>query len=185
MSKLYENEIWKPVVDYEGLYEISNYGRLRSYYKKNGRGIIDDKGYLMKIKSDKAGYQVVGLTKNSKQTVLKVHRLVAEAFLEDFNEADKLGYHVDHIDENKRNNNVSNLQMLSHFDNCYKRTGYNAFQLLKAIHLNTGKEYIFEGQNEAARELNLNQGNINNVLSGRIHQTGGFTFIRLNKEEIV
>lgn len=171
----YEDEIWKDVVGYEGLYKISNYGRVFSCYKNK----------IMKDKFDYAKYHVIGLTKNSIQKVLKVHRLVAEAFLEDFNEFNEIGYHVDHIDGNKSNNHISNLQMLSHFDNCYKRTGYNAFQLIKAIHLNSGKECIFEGQNEAARELDLNQGNIHNVLAGRIHQTGGYHFIKLERSDIV
>lgn len=173
MSKLLD-EIWKPIVGYEGLYEISNHGRVF--------GLKWNK--IMKDKYDYAKYRVIGLTKDGQQKVLKVHRLVAEAFLQDFYEYNAIGYHVDHIDGNKSNNHISNLQMLSHFENCYKRTGRNAFQLLKAVNIETGEEFIFEGQNEAARKLSLNQGNINNVLSGRIKQTGGYTFIRLEKEVV-
>lgn len=165
-----EQEIWKDVVGYEGLYQISNFGKVKSLYKNK----------LMKHKLDKAGYCVIGLTKDGKQKVLKVHRLVAQAFLDDFEEKDRLKYHVDHKDEDKQNNIASNLQMLTHFDNCFKRTGRNAFQKIKAIHLETGKEYYFNGQNEAARELGVNQGNIFNALAGRIKQTQGYKFEKVS-----
>jgi hypothetical protein len=163
-------EEWRDVVGYEGLYQVSNTGKIFSLYKNK----------LMKHKLDKAGYCVIGLTKNEKQKVLKVHRLVASAFLDDFEEKDKLKYHVDHIDGNKQNNNVSNLQMLTHYDNCFKRTGSNAHQIIKAIHMESGKEYIFNGQNEAARVLGVNQGNIYNTLAGKIKQTQGYKFIKVS-----
>lgn len=163
-------EEWKDVVGYEGLYQVSNTGKVFSLYKNK----------LMKHKLDKAGYCVIGLTKNGEQKVLKVHRLVANVFLEDFEEKDKLKYHVDHIDGNKENNNVSNLQMLTHFDNCFKRTGRNAHQIIKATHIETGREYIFNGQNEAARVLGVNQGNIYNTLIGKIKQTQGYKFEKVS-----
>ena len=165
----YIDEIWKPVVDYESLYEVSNYGRVKR---------VD--GKLMKDKFDYARYKVIGLTKNKKQKVLKVHRLVAQAFLDNFKEDSEKGYHVDHIDGNKSNNHISNLQMLSHFENCFKRTGRNAFQKIKATNIQTGEIKIFNGQNEASRILGLNQGNINNNLRGRIKQTGGYKFERID-----
>jgi hypothetical protein len=165
-----DNELWRDVVGYEGLYEISNTGKVFSLYKNK----------IMKHKLDKADYCVIGLTKDEKQKVLKVHRLVAAAFLSDFEEKDKLNYHVDHIDSNKQNNNLNNLQMLTHFDNCFKRTGRNAHQIIKATHLETGKEYIFNGQNEASRVLGVNQGNIFNALAGRIKQTRGYKIEKIS-----
>lgn len=173
MSENLEGETWKEIEGYDGFYNISNYGRVYSNYKNK----------IMKQKLDKAGYCVIGLTKNDKQTVLKVHRLVAKAFLIDFEKLNELNYHVDHIDGNKQNNNIENLQMLTHFDNCFKRTGRNAFQKIKAISIESGVEYLFNGQNEASRELGLNQGNIHNALQGRIKQTGGFRFERVVNED--
>lgn len=164
-----KKEEWKDVVGYEKLYKVSKHGQVFSLYKNK----------IMKHKLDKAGYCVIGLTKDSTQKVLKVHRLVANAFLDDFESKDILGYHVDHIDGDKQNNNILNLQMLTHFDNCFKRTGRNAYQRIKAIHLLTGKEYIFNGQNEASRVLNINQGNIHNALVGRIKQTKQYRFEKL------
>jgi hypothetical protein len=163
-------EEWRDVVGYEGSHQVSNTGKIFSLYKNK----------LMKHKLDKANYCVIGLTKNSEQKVLKVHRLVANAFLEDFEEKNKMNYHVDHIDGNKQNNNVSNLQMLTHFDNCFKRTGRNAYQKIKATHIETGEEYIFNGQNEAARLLGVNQGNIYNALVGKINQTQGYKFEKVS-----
>jgi hypothetical protein len=165
-------EEWKDVVGYEGRYLVSNCGRMYSLYKNK----------IMKHKLDRADYCVIGLTKDGKQKVLKVHRLVANVFLEDFEEKDKFNYHVDHIDGNKQNNHISNLQMLTHYENCFKRTGRNAFQKIKAVCIETGEDFIFNGQNEAARVLGINQGNIYNALVGRIKQTQGYKFKRIDKK---
>ena len=77
------DEIWRSVVGYEGLYEVSNHGRIYSLYKNK----------IMKQKLDKGRYCVIGLTKGSKQKVLKVHRLVARAFLDDFEKYNNRNYH--------------------------------------------------------------------------------------------
>lgn len=118
-------EIWKPVIteqeDYTGLYEVSNYGRVKSLKREWYSG-VDYKGLRMageKIKSQSvngSGYFCVGLTKNNILRIVEVHILVANAFL---------GYPAknierDHIDGNRQNNNVDNLQLISHRENCAK-----------------------------------------------------------------
>ena len=92
------NEQWKPVEGYEGLYEISNLGRVKSL--KYG------KERIMKPGKDGNGYLLVHLYKNGKPKMFKVHRLVAEAFIPnpfDFSE-------INHINEDKTNNIVSNIE---------------------------------------------------------------------------
>ena len=77
----YATEIWRPVKDYEKLYMVSNLGRVKSLDRvaKDGRVFY---GMIRKLRTDKHGYLYVGLTKNRKQVMKKVHRLVAESFLE-------------------------------------------------------------------------------------------------------
>lgn len=166
MEVIWEDEIWKDIKGYEGLYEVSNYGRIYSKYKSK----------IMKDKYDYANYKVIGLTKDNRQKVLKVHRLVAQAFLSNFEELNKKDYHVDHIDGIKDNNHISNLQMLTHYDNCLKRTGSNAHQRIKVINIETNEELIFISQNQASKVLNINQGSLSNCLRGKCKTYKGYTF---------
>lgn len=104
MSEL-SKEVWKPIDGYEGLYEISNYGKLKSYYDKNGRQMIAE-GRLLKGKVDKDGYIEYALSKNKTCKYKRAHRLVAIAFIENINNLPQ----VNHIDGIKGNNYVSNLE---------------------------------------------------------------------------
>ena len=103
-------EVWKPVVGYEGIYEVSNYGRVHSLVK-NTR--IRNKDGLMKFKYDNHGYYRVNLTKNKKQKAELVSRLVAKAFIPN---PDNLP-HVGHEDDNRNNNSVSNLYWTDAIEN--------------------------------------------------------------------
>lgn len=92
-------EIWKDITGYEGLYLISNTGLVKS-----NQGRVR----LMKFKTDKDGYLHIGLTKNRKQRTFRVHRIVAEMFLENPNKLPE----VNHKDLNKQNNNSNNLEWI-------------------------------------------------------------------------
>ena len=113
-----EQEIWKPVVGYEGLYEVSNMGNIRSVTRtvlqpnKNGVPIAYNmlKGKPMKLSLDKYGYLYCALSKNGKRTQHTAHRMVAEAFLE-CEEPSK--YCVDHINTVRTDNRVANLRFVS------------------------------------------------------------------------
>lgn len=109
-------ETWKPVVGYEGFYEVSDLGRVRSVSRiariKRGNGEYDYrvKGKIVEPQERRHGYLAVCLygkeSKNGRFTQKSVHRLVAEAFLPNPN-----GYsEVNHKDENKQNNALSNLE---------------------------------------------------------------------------
>lgn len=95
-------EIWKDIKDYEGLYQVSNYGRVKSL----GNGKTHKTTRIMKINKQKNGYCRVILTKDGVEKNKSVHRLVATAFLEN---PENLPC-VNHKDENPSNNNVSNLE---------------------------------------------------------------------------
>lgn len=97
-------EIWKDIKDYEGLYQVSNFGNIRSLnYLRTG------KIKLKKLHYNNNGYFVVGLWKNNKGKTFFVHRLVAEAFIPN---PDNLPQ-VNHKDECKTNNCVENLEWCS------------------------------------------------------------------------
>lgn len=102
-------EKWAEVKGYEGLYEVSNKGRVRSLDRleqlKNGV-TRKRKGIVLKGRIDRYGYKYVGLSKNKKTTFFKVHRLVAIAFVNNPNNYNI----VNHKDEDKTNNCEENLE---------------------------------------------------------------------------
>lgn len=106
-------EIWKDIEGYEGKYQVSNLGRIKSLERKNSRGNqIREK--ILKLIYDKDGYLLVNLYKNSKKKTYKVHRLVALAHIPNPNNYPQ----VNHKDENPSNNHISNLEWCTNKYNC-------------------------------------------------------------------
>lgn len=113
-------EVWKPIAGYEGLYEVSNAGRVRSLDRdvkgkgKTGKDAVRKvKGRILINQKSSNGYVQVCLAKDGQNKIERVHRLVAAAFLEN-----PLGLpEVNHKDENKTNNDVNNLEWCSHLYN--------------------------------------------------------------------
>ena len=99
-----ENLIWKPVVGYEGLYEVSNTGLIKSLNCYNYK-----EPHLLKLGKRPDGYLSVGLSKNNVTKTKTVHRLVAEAFIPNPNNLEM----VNHKDEDKTNNHADNLEWCS------------------------------------------------------------------------
>ena len=100
-----EQEQWKPIKGYEGKYDVSNFGRVRSYYK----GL-----HIKTQRINNCGYCYVKLyVRGKRQKMARVHRLVAEAFIPNQDNMSD----VNHKDMNKLNNHVSNLEWTSHADN--------------------------------------------------------------------
>lgn len=104
------DEIWKPVDGYEGIYEVSNIGRVKSLPKtiiiKQPKAIRIFQSRLFKKSVNRYGYIIVSLHLNLKIKQFKVHRLVAKAFIPN---PDNKPY-VNHIDGDKQNNHVTNLE---------------------------------------------------------------------------
>ena len=92
---------WKDVPGYEGLYQVSNFGEVRSLFYR-GKKLVQ----ILKAAADKKGYLHVGLWKDGKVRTKQVHRLVALAFIPNPNNLSV----VNHIDWNKQNNRVDNLE---------------------------------------------------------------------------
>ena len=104
-------EMWKAVKGYEGLYEVSDNGEIRSLDHEvlnNGTSVLV-KGVLKRTRMKDNGYMIVDLWKDGKGKTHHVHRLVAQAFID--NPENKQT--VNHIDGNKKNNNVNNLEWLT------------------------------------------------------------------------
>lgn len=110
--------MWKPVIGYEGLYEVSDTGKIRSVDRYIKTDILHVKSRLIKGKTlfqnaKRNGYKTVDLCKNGKVKTTLVHRIVADAFLPNPN---GLRF-VNHIDSNRGNNNVNNLEWVTSSEN--------------------------------------------------------------------
>lgn len=160
-------EIWKDIKDYEGLYQVSNLGRVKSLYTNR---------ILNPMKHTK-GYLRVRLYKNSVASNQRIHRLVAEAFIPNPENKPQ----VNHIDENKTNNRVDNLEWVTNKENCNHGTRNERVSKTMSIpiiatNIKTGELKEFYGSNECARQLGLHYQHISAVLKGVRKQTGGYTF---------
>lgn len=114
-------EIWKGVKGYEGIYEVSDFGNVRSLQRlikhRESNTLVKEK--IMKPFLSKSGYFIIRLNKNKIGKTYSIHQLVAIAFLNH----KPCGYLlvVDHIDNNRLNNNLSNIQIVTNRENTSKR----------------------------------------------------------------
>lgn len=112
------DEIWKDIEGYEGLYQVSNFGRVRSldrYIEREGKGVVLFKGAIMKQRLNAQGYWRVALhNKHHESKGWFVHRLVALAFIDNPLELPI----INHKDQNPKNNRVENLEWCNQKYNC-------------------------------------------------------------------
>lgn len=183
-------EVWKPVTGYEGLYEVSNYGRVKSLIP-NTR--IKNKDGLMKFKYDTHGYYRVNLTKNKIQKTELVSRLVATAFIPNPNNLP----HVGHEDDNKNNNSVSNLYWTDPVENNNHNGKMERFQEKHREKINeiaktlstpvigksiiNGFEIKFKSMQEAQR-YGFNSGKISMCCNGKRKTHKGYEWRKVNNE---
>lgn len=164
-------EIWKPVLDYIGIYEVSNLGRVRSL--KFG------KIKILKLQSNKYGYITVNLCKNGKSKTFQVHRLVWLAFKGEIPE----GYEINHIDEDASNPCLDNLNLLTHTENINYGT-HNQKVIEKrsdpVLQLTLDGELVKEWPSmaEAERQTGISHTNISNCCNGKRKQTNGFKWVK-------
>jgi len=179
-------EIWKPIKDYEGLYEISNFGNVKILARNYTRYNYLTKRYnIIKVKEKitqgtiNGGYRRICLTKNKVEKNKHIHKLVAEAFIPNPNNYS----YVNHIDGNKQNNYIDNLEWCTLYQNnthAYK-TG-----LRKSTDITPILQYDLEGNfireyksiNEASKETNLDIRHISRNINGIGKQIGGYKFVK-------
>ena len=106
------NEIWQDIKGYEGIYQVSNIGRIKSLARETRNGSCK-KEKILKTQIDKKGYLTIDLRKNKQRKSYKVHRLVALAFIQNLDNKPQ----INHIDGNKRNNKIENLEWCTNSEN--------------------------------------------------------------------
>lgn len=177
-------EIWKPIKDYPN-YHVSNLGNVKSLnYKKTG------KEKILKGGKNKDGYLQVGLCKEGKRITHTIHRIVATAFIDNPNNLPQ----VNHIDENKTNNCVDNLEWC----NCKYNINYgtrnkrvskvqkNRKDISKLIlQFTKDGEFVrrWNSVREVERELGIYHSNIINCLKGNYKTAGGYVWGYVNDYE--
>ena len=187
-------EEWKSIKDYEGLYEVSNMGRVKSLnYRNSG---IEKK---LKLNKSKQGYLRITLNKNGDRKTFQVHRLVAEAFIPNIDNKPE----IDHIDTNKENNCVYNLRWVTGKENMnneltknylskkhiglrcgednpmYGRYGKNNPTSKKVVQLSLNKELIkiWDSMADVERELRFNKNHISSCCNKKRKTHKGYIWM--------
>ena len=169
-------EVWKDIKGYEGLYQVSNLGRVKRILFKN-RMTEKMKDKLLKPFRGKKGYLQVTLCKNNKTKLFNIHRLVAEAFIPN---PDNLPQ-INHKDENKENNRVENLGFCTIKYNHNYGTGKQrqAEQIKKKVdQYDLQGNFIkrWNGMIDVQNELGINRNNINSCCLNIRKTAGGFVW---------
>ena len=166
-------------VDYKmGDYTLSDIPEFEGKYAVDTQGTVWNLQYEKPLKPSihkTTGYCRVNLTKDGYYRTFYVHRLVALAFIPTVLGLDE----IDHIDGDKTNNKVNNLQWITHAENCAKNRGKTA-NCKKIRCIETGK--IFNSINEAARFINRSQSGLVSCLKGRSKTSGGYHWEYVNDE---
>ena len=165
------SEIWKDIAGYEGRYQVSNFGRVKSLPGKSSTNAY--KGGVLVLMKDACGY----LTVNLSRKMYSVHRLVAMAFIDNPN-----GYPcVNHKDENKANNSVENLEWCtykynSNYGTRNKRISENGGRKIAQYSLNGELIKTWNSAAEAARHYKVRRTTISGCCAGRQHTSCGFVW---------
>ena len=172
-------EYWKDIEGYEGLYQVSNLGRVKSL--KDNRGNYREK--ILKQLKDKDGYLYVNLYKNRKMKGCKVHRLVAQTFIHNPN----INHYtqINHIDEIKSNNCIENLEWCTcnynvnygtRTERMSKSNTNNIKRSKPVIGINKINGYIceFPSTHEVERVMGIAQADISRCCNGKQKSAGGY-----------
>lgn len=160
-------EQWVDISDYDHKYEVSTLGNVRN--KRTH--------HILKHSLNKQGYHRVNLYNDFGMKSKFVHRLVAQAFIPNPEHKPE----INHIDEDKANNTVNNLEWSTRKENINHGTRNDRSSKKQSIpiiatNLKTGESREFYGINECARQLSLDGGHICKVLKGRLTQCKGYVF---------
>ena len=154
MDKRKQVEIWNDIKEYEGYYQVSNLGRVKSLKRSyeverhKSKYLYNKKEKILSQTTTKLGYKRISLNKHNKLKSFLVHRLVAKAFIEEIKDKNQ----VNHKNCNKLDNNLFNLEWVNQSENmkhAYKN-GFNHTQNLKGDNHNN-KKLNFEEIKEIRR----------------------------------
>ena len=184
----FEKEIWKDIKGFEGLYQASNLGRVKSLERfrkgKNG-SLASVKEKILKSYMLNSGYYIIGLTKQSILKFYYVHRLVWESF----NGSIPEGYEINHLNEKKFDNRLENLNLMTHRENINYGSRTERSAKKRSIILKNRKDLSkpvlqftledilikeYPSTKQVERELGFGQGNIVNCCKGRCKQAYGY-----------
>lgn len=159
-------EKWKDIKGYEGLYQVSNLGRVKRLFKNN-------KSNILKGKIDKDGYNEVILSQHQTKKFCRVHRLVAEAFISNPDNKPQ----INHKDRNKLNNNADNLEWVTAQENTKHciLTGRNA-HTREILQYTRDMKFVacWESIKEASQRLKISPHNICSCCSGKLKTAGNY-----------
>lgn len=179
-------EIWKSIQDYEGIYECSSLGRIRSL----DRYVLDSKrqiyffvkGCELKPRKNKNGYLQVSLNKKGKRKMAYVHRIIAETFLEKIKDKNT----INHIDGDKNNNCVDNLEWCTYSENnkhSYKELNRRIVNCggsktpVYMIDTETKELFYYVSIAEASKKINLSHTQINRYIHNNKKWKGRFILL--------
>lgn len=180
-------EVWKDIPNYEGLYQASNLGRIKSLNRiimRKDNKIYTQKEKILKPAKNHKGYLHCSLTKDFKTKKISVHRLVAQTFISNSNNLPQ----VNHIDGNKQNNQTNNLEWITNYDNIQHSITTGIRDVKKIIKTMVDKnkkivnQYDLEGNfikkwesiKSAELQLNIPNQNICKVCQGKRKTAGGY-----------
>jgi hypothetical protein len=172
-------EIWKDIIGYEGIYQISTLGNVKSLGNQ-----FTKKEKMLKQKLDRNGYNSISLCKNGDAKHFLIHRLVAISFLYKKENKD----YVNHLDGVKTNNNINNLEWVTAsenqkhaFANGLNKISENAFKAMKAVVckrvLNNSNGVIYESITLASKENNIKYSSLYRMLNGKSNNNTSLVYI--------
>jgi len=181
-----QQEIWKDIEGYEGLYQVSNLGQVRSMPRNidHGKYVAFQEGRILSQIVSPCGYCQVNLSKDGIARPILVHRLVAIAFIDGY----KDGLEVNHIDENKLNNRVGNLEWVTSKDNCNygtrnERVKSKVSRAVEQRDMDGKLLKVYPSVKEAKRATGINDSNICACCKGKKKSADGFKWNYVQEKE--
>ncbi|WP_099045145.1 NUMOD4 domain-containing protein [Leuconostoc citreum] len=176
------DEQWKDIEEYEGLYQVSNYGEVRSLDRQQTH-IINGKERTMNLKgkvlskiNTADGYHYVALSKEGNLVPHRISRLVAQAFIPN---PDNLPQ-VNHMDEDRKNNHVGNLEWCTaKYNNNYgnrKAKIINSLSVMLKVTFKDGSYEVYSSRAEASEKLGISKGSISRWANGHTKCRRGMKF---------
>ena len=160
-----EQETFKDIVGYEGLYQISNYGNVYSFYSNK----------ILKPAKDTKGYYFVNLVKDRKNKTKRIHRLIAIHFISNPNNKRE----VNHVDGNRGNNDLKNLEWVTPSENSLHALYILCKKIKPVIQMDLKGNVIkiYQSATIASKETNTDRGGIICVSQGKQNSSGGFKWV--------